>query len=1590
MTSQQEQETGAQNIAYEKTISQLSTNMLVGPKNLINLISGLSASAQKSSGMYYLSKLQTCENHPSIAQSNTDYIDSILALKGIKNKTLFFPPGTFCFKTILLEKASGVNIIGAGADSAGTKLVLAGTSNTLFLIKKSTYVTVSDLSISAANPHKKQHIFHLSGKNWQITVQRIQATQIGRFAKAYGDMLNISFEEIDLDGVHSPVFYFDAPGQNEQSVAQPVSLLRVKGRNMIGSGAWVRFGAAASINLHALDFEGGRYAIHSMRGKSPNPRYLTGQDLNFKGQSGSAVYLQAGLGVQFNRLNVTNCNQTAVRITGSRKPSIHKTYFNRGVQLGDMTASGCQDAAIVIKDVDYVSIINPQFTLPGTASGIRLVGKVKNGVIYGGGISGPPSNRKIDTSSCSDCSSFEERSVANSVSDWSPLTPSYTSAMDEIFARRNLYQNSQAIQLVVDGNENSLQTAIKNVCTQGGTILIGPEGVLLTKQIKVSASCRGIDFISPGRSDSYAGNGAKFVISTPNAGLLISGEGHSLRRLAFISESATKNDSLLKPLIVDTAQNILLDANNFTTLNRGILVQNTQDLFFYNNRYKNIYGHSLLLKAEAQGNIKDVRMLLETSSCFYEADGKITNDNCLVNIGIGIHGGVEKLTSLQNAYIQGGSAHIIAGQTNSRPQQLKFFQMGSDNPHNYSLDASNVASMNIDSAWFGQGQNAIRLTGGKSSDSIRLTGVQLQSTTTGTVFNSQNSNASIRNFGGWYRIGAVKVGQSTSMTAMLFEGLGYDKTASSQRTNHTLVSSYKSSTRSIRSSELLFMMSFPSARANSNDNEDEMPQPVIDAAGIITKESWLELITTAYQQKVGAAIPTSIKTEFADDLDNGETSDEITERIATAVTTQQTLFIEVNSRTPSTAERKILVEMKLLGASDADLAARARTLEAQRLASVAATSANCSLSNNAVPHGGSITAWRSSLVAFGAKCESEVRSCTNGRLTGSFSHTFCRTAPFTGVFSIGGNGSYVEGRTYYSNGVDAFCRIYSKTEFDFSRPGTVVKVAENLPTMANHGDCGPTIFPAVFFTVNGNGTVYKSDGRSTYCGVANPADFEALKGKWSEVVNASHLPRAQQNSGVCKVPLKQSGLRWSFNGPISGMTCSIWNEGADPHSWNDNYLCWPRNLDAALRFSSAGPISGLNCTRIDEAADQAGTWNDNYLCSPKNNDIQWSSTGALPGKQCIQIKEPSEPAHTGWHDNYLCHDPVDGQGVYKEYSKGLRLESGRQEWISTDAFIIMQTDGNLVLYDHNRPKWASGTSGKCTNCFATFQSDGNFVIYNAANGVAVYSSETFGSAQDLQISTYAPYMQVRTTDGRKIAMEPVSSGCTLDGKQVFHGGTIQAFQAKTVPFGQACKSETRTCSNKRLSGQYSHTSCKNDSFEGVFSLGGNGTYVEGKTYYSNGVNAFCRIYSKTEFDINRAGTTVRVVAHMPTLANHGDCQPPPFPAGVFRVTNQHTIYKSNGSSAYCSYASATDFHNDGRAFDQVREVSHLPRGMNNNGICQVTPPQPCTFNGQTIAHGGAITAWKTVRKNAQGRCESQQRVCTNGRLSGTFGHSFCN
>ncbi|MFD6878552.1 MULTISPECIES: hypothetical protein [unclassified Streptomyces] len=90
-----------------------------------------------------------------------------------------------------------------------------------------------------------------------------------------------------------------------------------------------------------------------------------------------------------------------------------------------------------------------------------------------------------------------------------------------------------------------------------------------------------------------------------------------------------------------------------------------------------------------------------------------------------------------------------------------------------------------------------------------------------------------------------------------------------------------------------------------------------------------------------------------------------------------------------------------------------------------------------------------------------------------------------------------------------------------------------------------------------------------------------------------------------------------------------------------------------------------------------------------------------------------------------------GDPAYPTLATGGRLNPGAVFYAHGKASLIMQADGNLVLYSESGAAlWSSGTYGN-PGAYASLQSDGNFVVYKKdggeGKGGALWSTGTWGN-----------------------------------------------------------------------------------------------------------------------------------------------------------------------------------------------------------------------------------------------------------------------
>lgn len=103
--------------------------------------------------------------------------------------------------------------------------------------------------------------------------------------------------------------------------------------------------------------------------------------------------------------------------------------------------------------------------------------------------------------------------------------------------------------------------------------------------------------------------------------------------------------------------------------------------------------------------------------------------------------------------------------------------------------------------------------------------------------------------------------------------------------------------------------------------------------------------------------------------------------------------------------------------------------------------------------------------------------------------------------------------------------------------------------------------------------------------------------------------------------------------------------------------------------------------------------------------------------------------------------------ILSSHAPGFSLSTGQVLNVGGNA-LIMQGDGNLVLYRNGKPIFDTGTVGKCSACKFVYQGDGNLVIYNQTTKVAVWSSGTNKPEDSLAILQEAPYLGLVSSQGK--------------------------------------------------------------------------------------------------------------------------------------------------------------------------------------------------------------------------------------------------
>lgn len=223
------------------------------------------------------------------------------------------------------------------------------------------------------------------------------------------------------------------------------------------------------------------------------------------------------------------------------------------------------------------------------------------------------------------------------------------------------------------------------------------------------------------------------------------------------------------------------------------------------------------------------------------------------------------------------------------------------------------------------------------------------------------------------------------------------------------------------------------------------------------------------------------------------------------------------------------------------------------------------------------------------------------------------------------------------------------------------------------------------------------------------------------------------------------------------------------------------------------------------------------------------------------------------------------------------------------------------------------------------------------------------------------------------------SSCSLPwGGTLNNGSSTTAYQASSVPYGQSCANQTRTCTNGTLSGSYLFESCTVGEPANCTAPWGDiiahGSSVDAYLE-ANDPNGQCDQNKEIRTCANGTLSGSYINKNCSNSAN--DCI---LPWGT-------TL--TDGSSATAYQASSVPYGQTCASESRTCSNGSLS-GSYTYQSCSILAAANCSSPwGTTVLNGDSITAYLSSSVVSPSTCTSENRACTNGTLSGTYTNQNC-
>lgn len=220
-----------------------------------------------------------------------------------------------------------------------------------------------------------------------------------------------------------------------------------------------------------------------------------------------------------------------------------------------------------------------------------------------------------------------------------------------------------------------------------------------------------------------------------------------------------------------------------------------------------------------------------------------------------------------------------------------------------------------------------------------------------------------------------------------------------------------------------------------------------------------------------------------------------------------------------------------------------------------------------------------------------------------------------------------------------------------------------------------------------------------------------------------------------------------------------------------------------------------------------------------------------------------------------------------------------------------------------------------------------------------------------------------------------AAGCLFNGQTVPHGGSVKAYVSSTVSAGSVCQEVTRVCNNGSLSGSGNYASCSVSTSASCLFNGQTIPHGGTVSAYATSSVSYGQTCAREDRYCNNGSLSGSYIYSSCVAQSAGSC-----------YFNGQTLYHGQSVTAYATASVAYG----NTCSSQTRTCNNGSlSGSYSYSTCSAGSAASCSFNGQSIAHGGSVTAYASSSVGYGQSCQSEQRQCWNGSLTGSYGASSC-